>query len=317
MASRDRSLSPERVYSSNSIQDGDSRLGAALCPRGRFPSFRGFEGHVFSNTRSSVLTKAIAFHVGGDSLPVQGPVLSDCRLPPQVFTRVFAAMSAWAHSRRDSSSPVPGQLAGPCLLGGSGQTTCPGTALALSLSGDCDKRREVQSRALAVCNILGHDHRYRSRQCLSHPCAGGIIPLGGGAVPCCDRYPRSAVAGAVGAPVIAGEAGSSRASSNALPAVAFEDSLVPRVGSSFSTSASVTGGGGGPVLVDGEGSPSHGGLFWDACYGSSPVFGRISVGVGRTPPRLVCVQGVVGAGRFSEHQSPGDEGPVPGLAVLP
>ena len=124
------------------------------------------------------------------------------------------------------------------------------------------------------------------------------------------------MAGAVGAPVIAGDAGSSRASSNAFPAVAFEDPLVPRVGSSLSPGASVAGGGGGPVLVDGEGSPSHGGSFRDTCSGSSPVFGCISVGVGLTP-RSVCVRGVVGAGEFSAHQSPGDEGPVPGLAVLP
>ena len=38
--------------------------------------------------------------------------------------------------------------------------------------------------------------------------------------------------------------------------------------------------------------------------------------MGRTPPRSICIQGVVGAGEFSAHQSPGDEGPVPGLAVL-
>ena len=60
-----------------------------------------------------------------------------------------------------------------------------------------------------------------------------------------------------------------------------------------------------------------GGSFRDACYGSSPVFGRFLVGVGRTPLRSICVLGVVGAGEFSAHQSPGDEGLVPGLAVLP
>ena len=67
--------------------------------------------------------------------------------------------------------------------------------------------------------------------------------------------------------------------------------------------------------MDGEGSPSHGGSF-RPCSGSSPVFGRISVGVGRTP-RSVCVRDLLGAGEFSAHQYPGDEGPVPGLAVLP
>ena len=60
--------------------------------------------------------------------------------------------------------------------------------------------------------------------------------------------------------------------------------------------------------MDGEGSPSHGGAFRDACFGPSPVFGRFPVRVGRTPPRSIGVQGVVSAGEFSAHQSPGDEG---------
>ena len=34
-----------------------------------------------------------------------------------------------------------------------------------------------------------------------HPCAGGKVPLGSGAVPYCDNSPRSALAGALGAPV--------------------------------------------------------------------------------------------------------------------
>ena len=73
------------------------------------------------------------------------------------------------------------------------------------------------------------------------------------------------MAGAVEAYLIAGEAGPSRASSNALSAVAFEDPLVHRVKSSLSPGASVTRGGGGPVLVDSGGSLSHGGSFRDAC----------------------------------------------------
>ena len=116
---------------------------------------------------------------------------------------------------------------GPCLLGGSGQATRPATAVTLSLSGDCDKQREVGSRALAVCILLGYDHRYRCCQGLSHPCAGGKVPLGSEAVPYCDNFPCSALAGAVGAPVFAGETFTSRTFSNALSPVAFEDPLVP------------------------------------------------------------------------------------------
>ena len=69
--------------------------------------------------------------------------------------------------------------------------------------------------------------------------------------------------------------------------------------------------------MDGEGLPSHGGSFQDACSGPSPVFGHFPVGVGRKPPRSVSVRVVVSAGEFSAHKSPGDEGPVPGPAVLP
>ena len=110
----------------------------------------------------------------------------DC--PPGLYSSVCSRVSLGALSL-DSTSTVPGQLAGPCLLGSSGQATRPGTAVTLSLSGDCDKRREVGSRALAVCNLLGHDHRYRCCQGLSHPCVEGKVPLGSGAVPYCDNSP--------------------------------------------------------------------------------------------------------------------------------
>ena len=39
LASRDRHLSPERVCSANSIQDGDRSLRASVRQRGGFPSF--------------------------------------------------------------------------------------------------------------------------------------------------------------------------------------------------------------------------------------------------------------------------------------
>ena len=74
------------------------------------------------------------------------------------------------------------------------------------------------------------------------------------------------MAGAFGAPGVAGEVGSSGSSSNALPAVAFEEILVPRVGSSLAPSASVPGGDGGSVLVDGEGPSSPRGLIRDTSF---------------------------------------------------
>ena len=64
--------------------------------------------------------------------------------------------------------------------------------------------------------------------------------------------------------------------------------------------------------MDGEGSPFDGGSIRDTCSGSSPVFGRVLFGVGRSPPLSTRVQGVVGPGKVVTHQSSRDEGSVPG-----
>ena len=150
-------------------------------------------------------------------------------------------------------------------------------------------------------------------------CASREISVGGGDVLCFDRSPppRSALAGDLGSPGFAGEAGPARLPSNVLPAVAFEDTLVPRVRFSFPSGAPVPGGAGGPILVDGVGPSSHGGSNRDTSSRSTPVLRRISVGVGCTPPRLSNVHGVVGAGEVAAHQSPGNEGIVSGIAVIP
>ena len=76
--------------------------------------------------------KLLRFLLGG--LVYQFKALC-CRLStaPQVFTRVFAAVSAWAHSQ------VPGRMTGPGFLGGRGQKERSGSALALSLPWDSDK----------------------------------------------------------------------------------------------------------------------------------------------------------------------------------
>ena len=51
-------------------------------------------------------------------------------------------------------------------------------------------------------------------------------------------------------------------------------------------------------MVDGEGPSSQGGSIRDTRSRSTPVLGRVSVGVGRTPPRSGSVRGVVGAGEL-------------------
>ena len=77
----------------------------------------------------------------------------------------------------------------------------------------------------------------------------------------------------------------------------------PRVRPSLSSGAFATGSETGPVLVDGEGSSVDGGSIRDTCSGSSPVFGRVLFGVGRSLPQSTHVRGVVGPGKVAAHQS--------------
>ena len=145
---------------------------------------------------------------------------------------------------------------------------------------------------------------------------GREISVGGGDVLYYVCSPCSALAGGFGTPGFAGETSSSQSTSNALFAVAFEGALVSRVGSSLPPGAFVPGSERGFVLLDGEGPSSQGGSIRDARSGSTPVLGRVSVDVGRTPPRSSGDPGVVGAGEVAARQSSQNEGIVSGVAVI-
>ena len=124
--------------------------------------------------------------------------------------------------------------------------------------------------------------------------------------------PGPALAGDSGSPGFGGTVGSSRSSSNALLAVASKDAVVPRVRPSLASGGFAGGSETGSVLVDGEGSPVDGGSIRDTCAGSAPVFGRVFVGVGCSPPRSKRVRGVVRPGEVVTHQSSRNEGPLSG-----
>ena len=311
--SHDRPLSPERVCCANSVQDGDRSLCATLCPGGGFLGFRRPEGHIFPETRSSVVEEAIEVPVRWVSLQVQGSVLRTVDCPSGLHQGICSGL-CMGSLPLDSSS-VPGRLTGPRLFGGCGQKERPGSALALSLPRDSDKQGEVRSCSLADCKLPRYNHRYRGRQDFSCPGTGREISVDGGEISCFVRSPCLALAGAFGAPGFTGEVGSSQSSSNALPAVAFEDALVSRVGSSLAPGASVPGGERVSVLVDGEGPSFPRGSIWDTSSGSSPVLGRVSVRVGRTPPRSFRVLSVGGGGEVVVHQPSRDESNVSGIAV--
>ena len=122
------------------------------------------------------------------------------------------------------------------------------------------------------------------------------------------RSPSSALAGDPRSPGFARAAGSSGSPLDACFTVASEVALVPRVRPSLSSGAFATGSEMGPVLVDGEGPSVDGGSIRDTCSGSSPVFGRVLFGMGRSPSRSTRVRGVVRPGEVAAHQSSRNEG---------
>ena len=264
LATRDRPLSPERVCSPHSVQDGDSCLCAPVRQRGDFLASIDLKDAYFQIPVHRSSRKLLRFLSEGTVYQFKA-LCFGLSTAPQIFTSVFAAVSAWAHSHGIrllrylddwlvlASSEVEARRHVWDLLS------------LLSLPRDSDKRGQVRSRSLTDSELPGYDHRYRGRQDLSVSCASREISVGGGDVLCFDRSPSSALAGALGSPGFAGEAGPARSPSNALPAVAFEDALAPRVRFSFPSGAPAPGCVGGPVLVDGAGPSSHGGSIRDTC----------------------------------------------------
>ena len=306
LETRDRSLSPERVRPADFVQDGNSRFCTVICQRGGFSSFLGSERRVLSDPDPSIFEGAIEVHVGGDGLPVPSTVFRTVDRSPGLHQGLRGCVSVGTLSR-DQTSPLSGRLVGSLLLGAGSQAGRPVASLALSHPRDCDKR-EVGSRALADCEISRHDHRYRGRQGFSVSGVSREIPDGGGELLYHGRSPSSALAGDPRSPGFARAADSSRSPSDALLAVVSEGALVPRVRPYLSSSALATGSETGPVLVDGEGPSLDGDSIRDTCSGSSPVFGRVLFGMGRSPSRSTRVRGVVRLGEVAAHQSSRNEG---------
>ena len=306
----DRSLAFERLRPADVVQDGNSRFGAVICQRGGFSSFVGFEGCILSDPDPRIIEEAVEVHVGGDSLPVQSPVLRSVDCSPGLYQGLRGGVSLGTLPR-DQTAPLSGRLVGSLLFGEEGQAVDQGAPLALSHPRDCDKR-EVGSRALAVCEVPRYDHRYRCRQGLPVSSQSREVPCGSGEILFHAISPGPALAGDSGSPGFAGTVGSSRSSSDALLAVASEDAVVPRVRPSLASGGFAGGSETGSVLVDGEGSPADGGSIRGTCAGSAPVFGRVFVGVGCSPPRSKRVRGVVRPGEVVAHQSSRNEGPLSG-----
>ena len=163
------------------VQDGNSRFGAVICQRGRFSSILGSEGRVLSDPDPRIIEEAVEVHVGGDSLPVQSPVLRSVDCSPGLYQGLRGGVSLGTLPR-DQTAPLPGRLVGSLLLGEESQGVDQGAPLALSHPRDCDKREEVGSRARAVCEVPRYDHRYRCRQGLPVSSQSREVPYGSGEI---------------------------------------------------------------------------------------------------------------------------------------
>ena len=78
----------------------------------------------------------------------------------------------------------------------------------------------------------------------------------------------------------------------------------------------VPAGRGGPLLVDGERPPTRGDTLRNPNSGPPPILVCVPSGLGSSPPRPVSVGSMVTPGELVTHQSPGVEGPVPGTPCV-
>ena len=97
LETRDRSLAFERLRPADAVQDGNSCFGAVIYQRGGFFSFLGSEGCVLSDPNPWIIEEAVEVHVEGTVYQFRA-LCFGLSTAPQVFTSVFAAVSAWAHS---------------------------------------------------------------------------------------------------------------------------------------------------------------------------------------------------------------------------
>ena len=235
---------------------------------------------------------------------------------PQVFTRVFAAVSAWAHAR------------GIRLLRYLDDW--------LVLSSSEKKAKESIRELLSLCHTLGIVINEKKSDLVPSQSAkylGMTIDTGAGKVfPSLARVEKFLTVAerfcSMQSPpaqlwqVILGHLASlerlvphGRLRMRSLQ-WHLEVLVVPRVRPSLASGGFAGGSETGPVLVDGEGSPVSGGSIRDTCSGSTPVFGRVFVGLGCSPPRSKRVRGVVRPGEVVAHQSSRNEGPVLALQAF-
>ena len=93
----DRSLSFERLRPAHAVQDGNSRFGAVICQRDFLASL-DLKDAYFQIPIHGSSRKLLRFMSEGTVYQFKA-LCFGLSTAPQVFTRVFAAVSAWAHAR--------------------------------------------------------------------------------------------------------------------------------------------------------------------------------------------------------------------------
>ena len=234
---------------------------------------------------------------------------------PQVFTKVFAAVSSWAHSRGPPAT-IPGRLADLVLLGNQDKTSRQSTPHTLLLPRHSDEHGEIRPLPVQVRRIPQHDHRHGISPSIPHRDSNTEIPLLSKEVPIPTEPPGPVVAGVVRTHVIVGEARlwmrslqwhlkSNRSTENNPPHLPVPRSRqVDRDISWWMVRDHLLKG--MPFAAPPPPPPR-----------ALPILGCVSVGVGSPPPRSISVGTMVRPGDLTPHQYLGDESPVPGTSDLP
>ena len=271
METRDLSLSPERVRPADSVQDGNSRFCTVICQRGGFSSFPGSEKRVFSDPDPSIFEEAIEVHVGGDGLPVPSPVFRTVDCSPGILDDWLVLSS----SEREAKQAVQSLLSLCHTLGivineKKSDLVPSQTAKYLGMIIDTEADKVFPSSLARVEKFLTVAESFCTMDApppqlwqviLGHLASLERLVPHGRLRMCTLQWHLKAH---------------------------WSPEQDPP-----SSSALATGSETGPVLVDSEGSSLDGGSIRDTCAGSSPVFGRVLFGMGRSPSRSTRVRGVV------------------------
>ena len=267
LETRDRSLTPERLRPADVVQKMETVASVLLSVReGDFLASLDLKDAYYQIPIHRSSRKLLRFMSEGTVYQFQA-LCFRLSTAPQVFTRVFAVVSAWAHSHGIrllrylddwlvlSSSEKEAKQAAQSLL-----SLCRTLGIVIN-----EKKSDLVPSQTA--KYLGMTIDTEAGKVFPSS-ASREIPGGSGELLYHGRSPSSALASDPRSPGFARAAGPSRSSSDALLAVASEDALVPRVRPSLASGGFAGGSETGYVLVDGEGPSLDGGSIRDTCAGS-------------------------------------------------